>query len=1269
MSPNRVTKRNVLAARNNITVNEERENKVVTTECRETVLATPRRNLRRNYQRNKTQEKNFNNIRRSSRKRKLKYENYSDSWIVGAQALIGYPMYGNSYSMKEGKNNYDGDEEEETFDDEEEELEENRNEVEGNEVVSDKQAEEVNEQIDDEQVNGDDCADNSEKPVENGVVEEPSKEEGSRSQRLRRACRDKITPNTTNGRPRRGRNGAANSNAKTRKQKRKRRGNGNTSSSESNYEAPVAANSGVTYCLRKTRGQVDRFNVAGPLSSRRRRHRSVTESETSADSEDEAVDKARRGKRKSILHNVGTEKFGRLGDLDPVSLDTDIKFTEVGGLEEHVQCLKEMVIFPMKYSELFTRFHITLPKGVLFHGPPGTGKTLLARALANECSSGQQKVAFFMRKGADVMSKWVGESERQLRLLFEQARQSRPSIIFFDEIDGLAPVRSTKQDQVHASIVSTLLALMDGLDNRGDIIVIGATNRIDAIDPALRRPGRFDRELLFPLPSSQQRGEILKIHTGKWESQPSEADILKMAELSNGYCGADLRGLCAEAVMAALRRRYPQIYKTNDTLLINPDNVKVEWGDFAEASKKLVPSTHRSTPAVAQRLPLFLEPLFKHTLSELNAHLRAAFPSGYCKQQNACKQMVKAPRLLLIGQNKEATLLASALLCNMESCPVHVFDVTTMYTRGGISPEEACVMIFNEARRTVPSVIYMPCVDNWWDTLASTLQALIILTLNTIDPCLPILLMATTQTTVTSQLERIFSSYRKEIYRVPYPTDAQRKQFFQPLIIARSLRPIPKNKSVEEELEELPRAPTPPPPKRTADELRKIIRQEDTILRDLRYALRIICEKIAREKTFFLFVKPVDEHIVTDYRKHVHQPMYIEKVMLKINNHEYSCLSDFVEDMKLIVDNALRYNPDKTEEGKAIRHRACMLHDKYHQLITEHVSLEMEMACKKVVKDRLLRERYPDHLPHDFDLQKAIQPIPGATLLEEDNNSTLPLSENEEPVNKLLNKTADSVLNSSTSRASQRKRRRKSAWQHGRIKKQATNKINSQRHELNVNNHEKFKTDSNSTGKAESPSSASKSGFESKQSKVVLVRLPSPIRHSTPVRRRKRTAEPEVAVPSTSYAAMNGDVHSDDEMEIDGEPVTITKQLQKNNDKDDEDLWLDHSFNISTVDSLENNDETGACNKVVINRQALEQVLQEVVRVTRRKTSLELILDLYATLRCIINKHLGTNQRQALPAEMESEIKRFAVETQENNETSSQYPVTSIRNTRKNHTF
>lgn len=214
-----------------------------------------------------------------------------------------------------------------------------------------------------------------------------------------------------------------------------------------------------------------------------------------------------------------------------------------------------------------------------------------------------------MRKGADCLSKWVGEAERQLRLLFEEARNQQPSIIFFDEIDGLAPVRSSKQDQIHASIVSTLLALMDGMDGRGQVIVIGATNRPDAIDPALRRPGRFDREFYFPLPSLEARERILRIMTKKWagwDGETGEVNVKGLAKLTKGYGGADLRvcpyghivayvtsrldlqALCTEAALNAVQRRYPQIYKTNDRLLLKPETIEVELRDFMIAIKSKI---------------------------------------------------------------------------------------------------------------------------------------------------------------------------------------------------------------------------------------------------------------------------------------------------------------------------------------------------------------------------------------------------------------------------------------------------------------------------------------------------------------------------------------------------------------------------------------------------------------------------------------------------------------------------------------------------------
>ena len=229
-------------------------------------------------------------------------------------------------------------------------------------------------------------------------------------------------------------------------------------------------------------------------------------------------------------------------DSDPLGVDQSVSFDSVGGHEEHIRQLREMVALPLMYPEIFQEFGISPPKGVLFHGPPGTGKTLMARALASSCSTQTgKKVTFYMRKGADCLSKWVGEAERQLRLLFEEAKNSQPSIIFFDEIDGLAPVRSAKQDQIHASIVSTLLALMDGMDGRGQVIVIGATNRPDSVDPALRRPGRFDREFYFPLPDVDARSKIIDIHTKNWTPPLSEDFKKELAAQTKGFGGADIR--------------------------------------------------------------------------------------------------------------------------------------------------------------------------------------------------------------------------------------------------------------------------------------------------------------------------------------------------------------------------------------------------------------------------------------------------------------------------------------------------------------------------------------------------------------------------------------------------------------------------------------------------------------------------------------------------------------------------------------------------------
>ncbi|XP_046436007.1 ATPase family AAA domain-containing protein 2-like [Neodiprion fabricii] len=244
-------------------------------------------------------------------------------------------------------------------------------------------------------------------------------------------------------------------------------------------------------------------------------------------------------------------------------------FSCVGGMENHIETLKETVLFPLMYGEVYSRFNIKPPRGLLFYGPPGTGKTLMAGALAFECSSAGRKVSFISRKGADCLSKWIGESEKKLQDIFLRAKQTKPCIIFFDEIDGLAPVRSSRQDFVHTSVVCTLLALMDGLDNNSEVIVIGATNRIEAIDPALRRPGRFDKELYFPLPCFNTRKQILSVHVNSWKQKPAKRFLSYLASKTIGFCGSDLQALCAEAVMCCVRRNYPQIYTSKKKHRIN----------------------------------------------------------------------------------------------------------------------------------------------------------------------------------------------------------------------------------------------------------------------------------------------------------------------------------------------------------------------------------------------------------------------------------------------------------------------------------------------------------------------------------------------------------------------------------------------------------------------------------------------------------------------------------------------------------------------------
>ncbi|OQS00673.1 ATPase [Achlya hypogyna] len=370
---------------------------------------------------------------------------------------------------------------------------------------------------------------------------------------------------------------------------------------------------------------------------RRRKHAA-----SSSDEDEDRIVKRHKRELNAIMPINESGNSAQLrADVAPITLDKSVTWESVGGLKSHIDALKEMVLLPMLYPEFYAKYGVTPPSGVLFYGPPGTGKTLMARALANSCTD--QHITFYMRKGADCLSKWVGEAERQLRLLFEQAKRTQPSIIFFDEIDGLAPVRSAKQDQIHASIVSTLLALMDGLDGRGRVIVIGATNRLDAIDPALRRPGRFDRELGFTLPNVEDRATMLQIHTKAWQPALAPAFRLELAKLLHGYCGADIKALCAESALVALHRTYPQVYRTNSKLAIDVGAIEVTRHDFYTAFQKVKPASHRSHQALAQPLSALLVPLLEDALHDLVARITAAFPVATQMFDRSAVPVVKGP--------------------------------------------------------------------------------------------------------------------------------------------------------------------------------------------------------------------------------------------------------------------------------------------------------------------------------------------------------------------------------------------------------------------------------------------------------------------------------------------------------------------------------------------------------------------------------------------------------------------------------------------------
>ena len=387
-------------------------------------------------------------------------------------------------------------------------------------------------------------------------------------------------------------------------------------------------------------------------------------------------------------------------------------YEDIGGLHEEIQRVREMVELPLRHPELFQRLGIEPPKGVLLHGPPGCGKTLLARAVANESEAN-----FYSINGPEIMSKFYGESEARLREIFQQAQQNAPSIIFVDELDAIAPKREEVTGEVERRVVAQLLALMDGLSGRGNVIVIGATNRPGALDPALRRPGRFDREIEIGVPDRKGRYEVLQIHTRGMPLVPYKegekgegVNLDRLAEMTHGYTGADLSALGRETAMKALRRYLPQINLEEER--IPPavlEKMEVQMSDFDNAYKEITPTAMRE---------VYIEVPTVHWsdvggLDEVKQHLIEAVEWPLKTPEMFTKLGIRPPKGILLygppGCGK--TLLARAVATESEANFISIKGPEVFSKWVGES-EKAIREIFRKARMAAPSVVFLDEIDS-----------------------------------------------------------------------------------------------------------------------------------------------------------------------------------------------------------------------------------------------------------------------------------------------------------------------------------------------------------------------------------------------------------------------------------------------------------------------------------------------------------------------------------------------------------------------------
>ncbi|KAJ3166479.1 ATPase AAA domain-containing protein 2 [Geranomyces variabilis] len=620
---------------------------------------------------------------------------------------------------------------------------------------------------------------------------------------------------------------------------------------------------------------------------------------------DSIADQKERARWKNRLES-------HLQKFPTASTAPQITFDMIGGHEQHVKTVQEMIKLALLYPELS---HGAEPlKGVMFYGPPGNGKTLMARAIASSCSSYQIPVSFFECHAADVHSKWFGDSEKHLKKLFDDAKANEPSIIFFDEIDGVVPARSSGENATpHNSVVTSLLTMMDGLESRGRVIVIGATNRLDTLDPALLRPGRFDRRLKFLPPDLKARKKIIAIKAANFNLPDALLD--QLARDTDGYSGADLKALASDAYYKALRRTYPQIYERPERLKIEPTKIRVTERDFYQALKDIKPSASASDTA-AKPPSRQMHLLLSEACDEMAARSSAVWRAMTRRTTNASSSTLQ-PRILIQGPPNMGQIQTACAATNDLS--ERGFRLETIRRSTDLELMDVSIPdAINALQLESLPAIFIPSIEMWSAEAVVCLEQ----QLATAGHAILVLMTWEKAGPLPSHMHQFVMGedddmngvlgYRS-IIELTTPTLAKRAAFFAPLLASLATPPDPASLTTPPTaLENLELAPEDPGmlvlnfEQRLAFETRC-----EHARQDLRRHLRNF-HNVAT-KRFRALCRPVDLVEYPDYMDYVSHPIDLGLVMEKTDMGLYETLEDWLEDVRLIANNVRLYNEPRSD--------------------------------------------------------------------------------------------------------------------------------------------------------------------------------------------------------------------------------------------------------------------------------------------------------------------------------------------------------------------